>query len=590
MQDEIKQLKDRIHQLETELREAQDFCDNKGKYLARMSHCTRTPITAVLGVSEIMMHDTTLPAHVEEAFVKIYNSGKILLEVANEILDMPKIESGERPLMEAAYDIAGLISDVTQLHLVHLGSRKIAYKVNISPDIPLTLVGDEFRVKLILDNLLAYAFKYTETGTIELKAQWEEFEDKHGNLVFYLNDTGVGMEVPPFYISNYESSGLGMPMIRSIVKQLGATIKVQSEPGMGTRIRLSIPQLARNEDVIGSDVTQRLARFQGASRPQALPPEPMPYGRALVVDDVEACLFVVKGLLGLYEIEADVAINGRDAIEEIKNGKVYDIIFMDHIMPEMDGITATKKIRDMGYTHPIIALTANAVFSQEGEYYKNGFDEHMTKPINPEEFDSVLRKYIRDKQPQHILDEVASRIKLAPEFSEDVFIEEQTPEVIEKLRRDFARKQKDVFTELTIALGNDKRETARWHVDTIRNMAGMIGEQVLTKVASDVANAIVNGEIPTRLLEMLNQELTKVISGIPYEEYNERASLSNLETVVLFEKLHSLLLIDNAECMFLVEGLLKIPNSDELVNHIENFNFPAALDALESLMKTTEGL
>jgi CheY-like chemotaxis protein len=440
-----------------------------------------------------------------------------------------------------------------------------------------------------LDNLLAYAFKYTETGAVELKARWEG-ENTKGNLIFILKDTGLGMEeIPHDDESVEEFTGLGIPIIRSIVKTLGASIRVQSKRNAGTRVRVSIPQEAQSQKKLGEQASQSLARFQSAEIVQAIEPEPMPYGRALVVDDVEACRFLAKGLLGFYEIETDLAENGGEAIEKIINEEAYDIIFMDHIMPEVDGMVATRVIRETGYKLPIVALTANTIFGQETEYLKNGFDAFMAKPINPKEFDAMLRRFIRDKQPQHVLDAVVKKEKAAPQQTEEAHThDDKHPEVFEKLRQDFARTQRDVYTDITIALGNGKHETAKWHLDTVKNMAGMIGEPVFSKIAADVAIAISNGEIPTRLLEMLNQELTRVLSGIPVEASHEKLPVRECDTQILFEKLKDLLTTDSAECMFLVEELLPIPNSEDLINHIENFDFPKALKALDELRKSTE--
>lgn len=544
-----------------------DQLELQKRLISRISHNLRTPITAVLGVSEVMLHDASLPAHIEEAFRRIQNSGKIMLGVANDILALTKLESGDLPLANAPYDIAALISEITQLHLIHLGSRSIEYKVKISPVIPATLIGDEFRVKQIIDNLLANAFKHTETGVIKLTADWEESESTRGSLILNLVDTGLG-----------ESD---ITITQEIAKTLNAEIKIQNEPGMGTQINVIIPQEKTQSDAkIGADTMQSLSRFQGASQSHTIEPVPMPYGTALVVDDVEACLFLVKGMLGFYEIQTDLAANGGEVIEKIINGNSYDVIFMDHLMPELDGVAATKALRNMGYTLPIVALTANA-FGNEAEYLAAGFNAYISKPINPEEFDAALHKYVRDVQPQHVLDAVAERIKEEPQETDNPTIQ---TEIAEKLRQDFARKQRNVYTEITMALGNGETEAAQWHLDTVKSMAGMIGEPILTKVASDVSVAIANGEIPAQLLEMLNQELTTVLAGIPEDsDRNQTNPLTPSEIKTLFDTVQELLETDSAECTFLIEKLQLITDTEELIKNIENFDFPAALLSLEAL-------
>jgi CheY-like chemotaxis protein len=573
---------EKINQLKDELRQERIKNLANERFIARMSHSLRTPIAAVLGISEIMLNDTSLSAHVDEAFRRIYNAGKFLLGTANDVLDLPKIVSGQLPLSEVAYNIASLISDITQLHLIHLGSRKIEYKVNVCPDIPTILNGDEFRIKQLLDNLLNNAFKYTESGTIELKAHWEPTEGDKGILVLTINDTGIGIEDENIFQRNEKIDSFSIPIIRSIIQALNAEITVQSEQGMGTHVTVKIPQKLHGSDILGAEAAQTLTRFQGSTQPPSIEPVPMPYGRALVVDDIEACLFLTKGLLGFYEIEADLASSGGEAIEKIINGNSYDIIFMDHIMPEIDGITATKALREMGYTRPIIALTANVIPGQEVMYLKNDFDGFIKKPIKLDDFDAALHRFVRDKQPQSVLDAVVAKEKFKPRQEA---ANEAHNEVAEKLRTDFARKQKDVYAEIATALGNGNLEAAQWLVDTVKNMAGMIGEPVLTKIATDVTRAIENGKIPTQLLEMLNQELTMVISGIPDEPDQVKSSLSRSEMHTLLDTVHNLLESDSAESMFLIEKLHLIPNSEVLISHIENFDFPGALKALVELQE-----
>jgi CheY-like chemotaxis protein len=257
---------------------------------------------------------------------------------------------------------------------------------------------------------------------------------------------------------------------------------------------------------------------------------------------------------------------------------------MDHIMPEVDGITATKTLREMGYTAPIIALTANR-FGKETKYLGKGFDAFLSKPIMPEEFDAILHRFVRDKQPQHVLDAVVAKAKCKRVKADN---KTGTCEVTEKLRADFARKQKDVYTDITIALGSGNSETAHWHIDTIKNMAGMINEPVLAKIAADIGTAIENGEIPTRLLEMLNQELTTVLAAIPEEEGTETPPLKAAEIHTLLKDVYNLLEADNAEIVFSVKKLRLVPDSDDLIHHIENFDFPKAIEALEILQKNAE--
>ncbi|MCL2049701.1 MAG: response regulator [Defluviitaleaceae bacterium] len=532
--------------------------------IARLSHSMRTAISSILGISEVMLHDKALPLHAHEAFEKIYTSGNILLGAANDIISLTKVKYGELPLKNAKYDTAKLIGDITQLHLIHLLNKNIEYKVDISPSIPQKLIGDELRIKRVLDTFLTNAFIFTELGTIEIKAQWEQCpcEPKKGALVFTLSYTGIHKTA-----ENDE-----------FVKMLGATINTNIVHGEGTRVRISIPQEYESDSLLGKSKATNLARFKSTRSVTQPVREPMPYGRVLVVDDVSGCLFVMQGILGFYEIQTDTATTGYGAIEKIMAGNVYDIIFMDHIMPDLDGVHATKAIREMGYTRPIVALTANT-FSQEEDYINHGFDGYISKPLDPKKLDEILHRFVQNVQPQEILDTVATRKKPKVQKTEKT---DTYSEIKSELRLSFVRKHKHVFTEITEALSNGEHRTARWLLDAIKNAAGMVGEPILANIAADTDMAIARGEIPARLLEMLNRELTTVFAGIARKP-EPKKPLTIEETSKLFGTLRELLSTYSAEAIQLTEQLHALPNNEKLIHHLENFDFPQALIALNEL-------
>jgi CheY-like chemotaxis protein len=184
-------------------------------------------------------------------------------------------------------------------------------------------------------------------------------------------------------------------------------ISVESELGKGSTFTVRLPQGLINSDVLGSEAAENLRRFRSSSRAQMknvqVSREPMPYGNVLVVDDVDTNIYVAKGLMAPYDLKTDSADSGFVAIEKIKKGNTYDIIFMDHMMPKMDGMETTRRIRDLGYTEPIVALTANAVAGQVDIFLENGFDDFISKPIDIRQLNAVLNKFIRDKQPPEVL-------------------------------------------------------------------------------------------------------------------------------------------------------------------------------------------
>ena len=396
---------------------------NKAKtsFLSTMSHEIRTPMNAILGITEIYLQNEDLDANIKEAFEKIYTSGDLLLSIINDILDLSKIEAGKMELSPSKYVITSLISDTAQLNMMRIGSKPIEFELEVDENLPTTLLGDELRVKQILNNLLSNAFKYTKSGTVKMSVSYENVKEKDDdvNLVFHISDTGQGMSDDQIAMlfdeyarfneganRSTEGTGLGMSITKNLIKLMNGDISVTSEPGKGSDFKILLPQGKIGDEVIGKEVAENLHQFRTTSRAQMkrvqISREPMPYGNVLIVDDVETNIYVARGLMSPYKLKIDSVDSGYAAIDKIKNGKSYDIIFMDHMMPEMDGIEATKIIRELSYKEPIVALTANAVSGQADIFLGNGFDDFISKPIDVRQLNSVLNKLVRDKQPPEV--------------------------------------------------------------------------------------------------------------------------------------------------------------------------------------------
>ncbi|MCL2479789.1 MAG: ATP-binding protein, partial [Treponema sp.] len=437
------QKKQQEEMLKSARRTAEIASDAKSSFLANMSHEIRTPMNAILGITEIQLQDETLPPNISDALGKIYNSGEILLNIINDILDLSKIEAGKLELSPIKYEVSSLINDTVSLNLMRIGSKAIRFELSVDPDTPSSLIGDDLRIKQILNNLLSNAFKYTQKGKVILSVSSEEliknensinpeYDDllpdaSTGNadmtMVFTVSDTGQGMteEQIDKLFDKYtrfneqenrktEGTGLGMNITRNLVNLMNGRITVKSAVNQGSVFTVYLPQKKTDSGVIGKELAGNLEQFNLNSvkknRRSQIVYEPMPYGSVLIVDDVESNLYVARGLMAPYGLTIDTAADGFQAIEKIKEGKVYDIIFMDHMMPNMNGIEATEKIRSSGYTQPIIALTANAVSGQANLFLENGFDGFISKPIDIRQLNTVLKHFIRDKQPFGILEQV----------------------------------------------------------------------------------------------------------------------------------------------------------------------------------------
>ena len=407
-----------------ELRKARDDAETasqtKSSFLANMSHEIRTPMNAILGVTEMLIENKTIPVEIEEGLDTIYNSCDLLLGIINDILDFSKIEAGKMDIMPDQYKIASLINDSTHLNLMRINTKPIIFELDVDESIPAKLIGDELRIKQILNNLLTNAYKYTDAGKIILSVSSQPAQNGV-TLVLSVRDTGHGMtkEQVGRMFEEYsrfnqkknitvEGTGLGLAITQRLVKLMNGDIHVESEPGKGTFFVIRVPQLTVDSEVLGKDVAENLKQFRLSYMTQKkrghFSRDPMPYGSVLIVDDVETNLYVAVGLMKLYHLQIETAMSGVQAVNKIREGKIYDIIFMDHMMPQMDGMEAAKRLRDLGYTSSIVALTANAVAGQAEMFLENGFDEFISKPIDIRQLNMVLNKFIRDKQPAEVIE------------------------------------------------------------------------------------------------------------------------------------------------------------------------------------------
>ena len=382
---------------------AEKASTSKSAFLANMSHEMRTPLNAVIGFSELALSSDEVPEEVGSNLEKIYNSGITLLGIVNDLLDISKVEAGKLELIPAEYDLPSLINDTVALNSVRIGSKPIKFSIKVDENLPSRLFGDELRIKQILNNLLSNAFKYTKEGQVNWSIAGKHEGDKFF-LVFEIADTGVGIRHEDIKLlfeeyhqldfksnPHIEGTGLGLALVRKMANLMGGTVSVQSVFGKGSTFTLQLQQEPVGKDVIGKDVVFNLVHMRHSqsklARNAQLTRLKLPYARVLIVDDVQTNLDVARGMLKPYEMQVDCVTSGQKAIDAIREASLrYNAIFMDHMMPEMDGIEATKRIREIGTeyakTIPVIALTANAVIGSEEMFLQNGFQPFLSKPID----------------------------------------------------------------------------------------------------------------------------------------------------------------------------------------------------------------
>jgi signal transduction histidine kinase/CheY-like chemotaxis protein/HPt (histidine-containing phosphotransfer) domain-containing protein len=403
-----------VERISDEKTKAEAASRAKSVFLANISHEIRTPLNAIIGLSEIELIND-LPEETHWNVEKIYASGATLLSIINDILDISKIESGNFEINPAVYDFPNLVSDTIHQNVVRIASKPIKFEPQIDENIPMMLYGDEIRIKQILNNLLTNAFKYTNEGRVILKITGERREGEI-LMTFTVSDTGIGIKKDDLLklFSRYtqleagvnrkiEGTGLGLSICKNLADLMGGTIEVTSEYGKGSVFTLTLLQEISNPEPIGLGIAQNLKTFRLIEnrRAKELVRAQMPYGKVLVADDVITNLDVAKGLMKPYGLTVHCVSGGKQAVDVIRDGKtIYDVIFMDHRMPGIDGIEAVRIIRgEIGSEYaknvPVIALTANALVGNERMFLENGFQGYLSKPIDIMKLDALLNKWVR---------------------------------------------------------------------------------------------------------------------------------------------------------------------------------------------------
>jgi CheY-like chemotaxis protein len=391
------------------------------------------------------------------------------------------------------------------------------------------MLGDELRIKQILNNLLSNAFKYTDKGKIEFSVSAEIQSDTDDvSLIFRVSDTGQGMtqeqintlfeEYTRFNAEtnkDIEGIGLGMSITNKLINLMNGKIFVKSEIEKGSEFIVRLPQIAIDKNPIGKELIQNLQQFHYSINPSQktfVNYEYMPYGSVLIVDDVDTNLYVAKALMQPYGLKIDTAKSGFEAIDKIKKGNVYDIIFMDHMMPKMDGIETTVKMRNLlNYAAPIVALTANAISGQTEIFLKNGFDDFMTKPVDTHQLNKILTKLIRDKQTPETLEATlnakkSAEIKTAPKNN--------NIELLSLFARDAKKSVAVLETTLkNISFVSDKDlKLFAINAHAMKNTLLIIGENKLSEIAALLEQA--GKENDTKLITAKTQEFIGAINVI----------------------------------------------------------------------------
>lgn len=401
----IRNTKNNMLRIEELMREAEESNEAKGNFLANMSHEIRTPMNAICGMSDMLL-DEELSEQGKELAASIKSSGNSLLSIINDILDFSKLESGKMVIAPEEYYISSVVHDLLNVVEVRVKDKPVKLLAKVQDSIPRKLYGDSGRIRQILLNIMGNATKFTHEGSVTLEVSWQAGDEKHGRLYFSVRDTGIGIkkenleklfdafeQVDLNKNRGVEGTGLGLSISKLLVEEMGGKIWVESEYGKGSTFHFFIEQ-----EVIDNSPCEYGKGVQKTEIKQFKVTFRAPGAKILVVDDVKVNLRVAAGILKKFGIVPDLIDNAVDCVETLKKRKDYDLIFMDHMMPEIDGIEATGMIRDMNeeYTDrlPIVALSANAVKGMEQEFYTAGMNDFLPKPIEVARMSEILLKWL----------------------------------------------------------------------------------------------------------------------------------------------------------------------------------------------------
>lgn len=487
----------------------------KSDFLARMSHEIRTPINAVLGMNEMVLRETKEPETRQYA-KDIKGAARALLGLINDILDSSKIESGKMELVLDNYEVSSLFHDLYSMIGIKTKEKGLKLVFEIDPTIPSEYYGDDIRIRQVLMNLLTNAVKYTETGTVTLKVNGR-FEGDHAILHYVVKDTGIGIKdedlerlfakyerIEEKRNRHVEGSGLGMNIVVQLLSLMGSKLNVKSTYGAGSEFSFELVQKVVNAEPLGDFQNKILLETEesecgtGYIAPEA---------RILIVDDNEMNRKVFRSLLKRTQIVIYGAQSGEECIELMKQQE-FDLVFLDYMMPGMDGIETLHKLKEKNLCGdtPIIMLTANAVVGAREQYLKEGFQDYLTKPIQPGKLDKMILEYLPKelvKQERVEIEEDVSEERELPQLEEFDFDYAmnllQSKDILLKMLEDFCyalERLPEKLSSLYAAIEEEEaRKCYKIEVHALKSTSATVGALLLSKLARLSEVAAMNGDM-----------------------------------------------------------------------------------------------
>jgi PAS domain S-box-containing protein len=609
----------RSRELEVQIKSAQAASETKSKFLASISHEISTPMNAIIGMSELMRTDN-LDGQQLSFFTDLKKMSASLLRIINDVLDISKIEMGKMEILQVHFNLWELYDNICSLNRFSAESKNLKFRPSFGADVPQVIYGDDVRIRQIVTNILNNAVKYTQRGYVDFQVRRRVFQGQD-YLAFIVKDTGIGIKKENFLnvfglfqrfdLENNRGvmgTGLGLAITKNLVELMQGQIFFDSVYGQGSEFTVLLPLVEGDP----AKIEQRILHSQiKASRDV----------NVLVVDDNSINLKVALAYLALHNIRADTAETWAEALEKTAK-QPYDIVFMDHMMPGIDGVEVVKRIRKMdkpwAESMPIIALTADAISGIQETFLNAGMNDFISKPIDAGELNQKLAKWLPRnkiagiKEQQEKKSEVSSKPLRHAVFDRAAVASKVLGDesLYEEIVNTFREKHGGDYEEIAKALAAGDYAQAYRIAHTLKSVAGLMGAGHLRKAALLVEKVLANGQTPGgELLAVLEREFVDLWSALdaqsqeepppdPADQYQaEKAEYvaasgdpSEEQDIALFliRRLQPLLVSGNAGSLDLVGDIRKhfvtYPNKARLLcEQIEDFEFTEAVKTLQDI-------